>query len=100
MKENREELMRLYSWWKFWAPVVPPLKVISKVLETGQYVHWENIFWDGNRATAMFYRTKPATKEENEDGFVTHLLPGSYKPTKGWLRKIPYPQRSKEKPKS
>ena len=96
--KSTPRLMPLYSWWKFWAPVVPPQKVTSKVLETGRYVHWENIFWDGNMASAMFYRTRSATREEDEYGFVTHLLPGSGRPTKGWLQRIPYSIRTKERP--
>lgn len=88
-------------WWKFKAPVVPPLGAIIKVQETGRYVHWENVFWDGKTATAMFYRTRPATieeQEEYEDRFITHLLPGSPEPTKNWLHRIPYSIRSKRKP--
>jgi len=101
MKEKCSELMRPYSWWKFLAPVCPPFDVILKVRETGRYVHWENIFWDGRTVSAMFYRTRLATKGEQElyeDDVITHLLPGSYKPTRNLLQKISYPVRQKERP--
>lgn len=100
MKKELNAPMRLYSWWKLSAPVVPPSRVVSEVFEMDRPVHWENIFWDGNRAYAMFYCTRSTiAKEWDEDGFVTHLLPGSsYQPATGWLRRIPYPIRSKKKP--
>lgn len=91
-----------YSWWKIVAPVVPPLWVIKKVIETGRYVHWQNYFFDGNIASALFYYTRPTTNKEKEfydDEVITHLLPGSPKPCDGWLQRIPYSIRTKEKPK-
>ncbi len=100
-KKKGIELMRPYSWWKFYAPVCPPQSVIAKIKDTGRYACWENLFWDGELASAMFYRTRLATEKEqkyHDDEVITHLLPGSYKPARGWLRRIPYPMRSKEKP--
>lgn len=91
-----------YSWWKFLAPVAPPLWVINKIKETGRYVHWQNYFFDGSVASTMFYYTRLSTEKEKEfynDEIITHLLPGSPRPCDGWLQKIPYQIRIEEKPK-
>lgn len=102
-KEKCYELMRPYSWWKFSAPVCPPRSVIAKIKgkESVGSVHWENLFWSGRVASAMFYRTRLATPEEQrvfDDDVITHLLPGSCRPSRGWLQRIPYSVRTKEKP--
>lgn len=100
-KKKGIEILRSYSWWKLYAPVCPPQSVIAKIKDTGRYSCWENLFWDGEIASTMFYRTRLATEKEQkyyDDEVITHLLPGSYKPARDWLQRIPYPMRSKEKP--
>ncbi len=82
-------LMEPYEWWNYAAPVYPPMSIQEKVRRTGRSVDWQNIFWDGLSAAAIFYRTRPATSGENGDGFITHVLPGSYVVSKiYWLEKI------------
>lgn len=89
--------MEPYDWWNYSAPVCPPIGVKERVRETGCSFDWQNIFWDGKVAAAIFYRTRPATPEESEDGFITHVLPGSYVVSKiHWLEKI----SSLDKPKT
>ena len=78
-----------YDWWNYATPVVPPQWVQEKVLQIGHSFDWQNIFWDGKVASAIFYRTRPATLEESGDKFITHVLPGSYTVSKiHWLEKI------------
>ncbi|OGZ13406.1 MAG: hypothetical protein A2942_00980 [Candidatus Lloydbacteria bacterium RIFCSPLOWO2_01_FULL_50_20] len=78
-----------YDWWNYSAPVCPPEWVEKRVCETGRSVDWQNVFWSGIVASAIFYRTRPAKPEENEEGFITHVLPGSYEVSKtDWLEKI------------
>lgn len=78
-----------YDWWNYAAPVCPPTLIQKEVRETGRSVDWQNIFWDGKVAAAIFYRTRPATIAEDDDLFITHVLPGSYTVSKiHWLKKI------------
>ncbi len=79
-----------YDWWNYVAPVCPPTSVIKAVRETGRSTDWQNVFWDGVAAAAIFYRTRPVPTEENEDGYITHVLPGSYVVSKiHWLKRSP-----------
>ncbi len=90
-------MMEEYDWWNYSAPLCPPTSVKSRVQETGRSIDWQNTFWDGKIASAIFYRTRLATPDEDEEGFVTHVLPGSYRVSKtDWLEKI----SELEKPKT
>lgn len=83
------ELMEPYKWWNYAAPVIPPTDVKNRVRETGRSVDWQNLFWTGKFASAIFYRTRLADPNETDDEFVTHVLPGSYEVSVSqWMRKI------------
>ena len=81
--------MEPYDWWNYVAPVYVSKDIREEIQKTGRSFDWQNIFWDGKIAYAIFYRTRQATIEEDEEGFVTHVLPGSYTVSKiNWLEKI------------
>ena len=98
-EDSWKKPMKPYDWWNYSAPVYPPTHVLEEMRRTGMPVDWENRFWGGEKKFllfkkeyAIFYRTRPARadedKEDDEDYFITHVLPGSYHPAKGWLRRI------------
>jgi hypothetical protein len=84
-----EKWLEPYDWWNYSAPVYPPKWVREKVQETGHSIDWENVFSDSGVASRIFYRTRPATRGEDGEETITHVLPGSYEVSKTeWLKKI------------
>jgi hypothetical protein len=92
-KVGPPRLLKNYHWERYWAPVVPPTWVVEKAQRTQQPVDWNNTQTyqeepsDPILTFPMLYRTKATNRLSV--GYITHLLPGSCRPVKGWLQKVP-----------
>ena len=91
--KSTPRLMPLYSWWKFWAPVVPPQKVTSKVLEPA-VMFIGSIFLGWEYGLGYVLPHEVCDKGRRQYGFVTHLLLAQ-EDLQRLVTRIPYSIRTK-----
>jgi len=92
-KVSPPKLLKNFHWEQYCVPVVPPIWVIEKAEQTRQPVDWDNTQTYQEEETdpilvfPSLYRTR--VLEQPTRVVITHLLPGSGRPTKGYLKKAP-----------